>query len=230
MKKANKQRFEKTNLDYEVEYDYERSGCQCNAYETGDYCRCTTIERAWVEEIFISSVVEKLYKKFCKEHSEINEYCFDRICHALRIYDKDLYEVETGGGYYGEEVYGVYFDNEEQIFNAYAALTDLSSDIEKIKYVLNLEYGYLIDRVANTTSATIHKVDAKKIILPQQEYFIKLSKEVIEDYKNRKLPVAVCVKQKDRFLEEFDRYVLIDDYHRWVANKDRDTVEIVVLE
>ena len=217
--KTKKSYFEKTNLNYEVEYDYERSGCHCNDY----ICRCTTIERAWVEEIFISSVVNKLYKKFCKEHSEINEYCFDRICHALRIYDKDLYEVETGGGYYGEEVYGVYFDNEEQIFNAYAALTDLSSDIEKIKFVLNMEYGYLIDRVANTTSATIQKVDSKKIILPQQEYFIKLSKEVIEDYKDRKLPVAVCIKNEDK-------YILIDGYHRWVANKDIDTVEIVVLE
>lgn len=228
--KTNKPVFEKTNLQYEVEYDYERSGCHCNAYETGDYCRCTTIERAWVEEIYISSVISKLYKKFCKEHSEINEYCFDRICHALRIYDKDLYEIETGPDYYGEVVYGVYFDNEKQIFNACTALTNLCSDIEKIKYVLNMEYGYLIDRVANTTSVAIEKVATDKIELPQKEYFVKLSKEVIEDYKDRKLPIAVCAKQKDRLIDELDRYVLIDGYHRWIANKDRDAVEIVVLE
>lgn len=221
--KTKKSYFEKTNLQYEVEYDYERSGCHCDAYETGDYCRCTTIERAWVEEIYISSVVSKLYKKFCREHSELNEYCFDRICHALRIYDKDLYEVETGGGYYGEEVYGVYFDNEEQIFDACAVMLGLSSDIEKIKYVLNMEYGYLIDRVADTTSAYSQEVDTKKITLPQTEYFIKLSKEVIDEYKNRKLPVAVCVKNEDK-------YILVDGYHRWVANKDRDAVKIVVLE
>lgn len=221
--KTKKPYFEKTNIQYEVEYDYERSGCHCDAYETGDYCRCTTIERAWVEEIYISSVVSKLYKKFCREHSEINEYCFDRICHALRIYDKDLYEVETGGGYYGEEVYGVYFDNEEMIYTACTVMLGLSSDIEKIKYVLNMEYGYLIDRVAGTTSAVIQEVDTKKINLPQQEYFIKLSKEVIEEYKDRKLPVAVCIKNENK-------YILVDGYHRWVANKDRDTIEIVVLE
>lgn len=221
--KTKKPYFEKTNLNYDVEYDYERSGCHCDAYETGGYCRCTTIERAWVEEIYISSVISKFYKKFCKEHSEINEYCFDRICHALRIYDKDLYEVEIGGGYYGEEVYGVYFDNEEQIFNACAILTELNNDIEKIKYVLNMEYGYFIDRVATATSAVIETVATNKIELPQKEYFIKLSKEVVEDYKDRKLPVAVCSKNEDK-------YVLIDGYHRWIANKDRDTVEIVVLE
>ena len=211
--------MKKTNLQYEVEYDYERSGCTCSDY----ICRCTTIEKAWVETIYIDSVVNKLYKKFCMEPSEVNEYCFDRICRALRIYDKDLYEVETGGGYYGEEVYGVYFDNEKQIYNACAVLTDLSSDIEKIKYVLNMEYGYLIDRVANTAYATIEKVATDKIELPQMEYFVKLSKEVIEDYKDRKLPVAVCIKNEDK-------YILIDGYHRWVANKDRDSISIVVLE
>lgn len=224
--KTNKLTFEKTNLQYEVDYDYERSGCTCNDY----ICRCTTIGKAWVENIYIDSVVSKLYKKFCKEHSEINEYCFDRICHALRIYDKELYEIETGPDYYGEVVYGVYFDNEEMIFNTCSVMLELASDIEKIKYVLNLEYGYLIDRVTNTTSAYIQEVDTKKITLPQTEYFIKLSKEVIEEYKNRKLPVAVCIKQKDRLLEEFDRYILIDGYHRYVANKEQATNKIIVLE
>ena len=38
-------KFERTNLQYDVDYDYERSQCICNAYEDGDYCRCTTIER-----------------------------------------------------------------------------------------------------------------------------------------------------------------------------------------
>lgn len=224
--KTKKPYFEKTNLQYEVDYDYERSGCTCNDY----ICRCTTIERAWVETIDITAVINKLYKRFGKESSNINKYCFDRICHALRVYDKELYEVETGGGYYGEEVYGVYFDNEEMLSNAYSVMLELGSDVEKIKYVLNMEYGYLIDRVATTTSAVIESVATNKIELPQKEYFIKLSKEVIEEYKNRKLPVAVCIKKKDRFLEEFNRYILVDGYHRWVANKDRDAVEIVVLE
>lgn len=222
--------FEKTNLQYEVEYDYDRSECTCNAYERHDYCRCTTIERAWVESIDIKSVIDKLYTKYCKEHSEINEYCFDRICVALKIYDKDYYEVESCWGYYGEEIDGVYFENEEKIFNAYNELLKLENDIEKIKYVLELEYGYLIDRVSIKTSAKIEVVNTEKVKLPQQEYFMKLSKEVIEDYKNRKLPVAVCIKEKDRFHDVFDRYILVDGYHRFVANKERATNKIVVLE
>lgn len=222
--------FEKTNLQYDVEYDYERSACTCDAYERGYYCRCTTIERAWVESIDIEKVIDKLYTKYCKEHSEINEYCFERICVAMKVYDKNNYEVESCPGYYGEEIGGVYFEKEEELVNTYNELLKLGSDIEKIKYVLELEYGYLLDRVKFKTSAKIEEVATEKIKLPQQEYFVKLSKEVIEDYRNRELPVAVCIKEKDRFHDVFDRYILIDGYHRFVANKDRNVNKIIVLE
>lgn len=222
--------FERTNLQYEVEYDYERSPCTCNAYEDGDYCRCTTIERAWVEEINIKLVIKKLYDKYCNEQSAINEYCFDRICSVFKIYDKDYYEVESTWGYYGEEIEGVYFDNEEKIVEAFNELLELETDLDKIQYVLKLEYSYLLDRLMYMTSATVEEVSTEKIKLPQQEYFVKLSKEIIEDYKDRKLPVAVCIKHKDRFHDAFDTYTLIDGYHRFIANKDRATNKIIVLE
>jgi hypothetical protein len=222
--------FEKTNLQYEVDYDYQRSACTCNAYETGDYCRCTKIERAWVESVNVKLVVKKLYTKYCQEPSELDEYCFDRICSALKIFDKSRYEVESCWGYYGEEIDGVYFEAEEKIVEAYEKVISLESDIEKIKFILELEYGYLIDRLTYTTSATIEEVNTEKIKLPQTEYFIKLSKDVVEDYKNRKLPVAVCIKNKDRYFEAFDTYTLIDGYHRFIANKDRTTNRIIVLE
>ncbi len=222
--------FERTNLQYEVDYDYERSECTCNAYENGDYCRCTTIERAWVESINVKLVVKKLYDKYCKEHSEINEYCFDRICSVFKIYDKNYYTVESCYGYYGEEIGGVYFEDEEKIVEAFDKVLRFGSAIEKIKFVLELEYGYLIDRLLYMTSATIEEVSTEKIKLPQQEYFMKLSKEVIEDYKDRELPIAVCIKNKDRYIEAFDTYTLVDGYHRFIANKERATNKIIVLE
>lgn len=215
--------FKRTNLQYEVDYDYERSQCTCNAYEDGDYCRCTTIDRAWVESINVKLVVKKLYDKYCKEHSEITEYCFDRLCAALKIYDKDYYEVESCGGYYGEEIDGVYFEKEEELVKAFNRLLELTSDIDKIKFILNFEYGYLIDKVTNSTIAYMAKVNTNLIDLPQAEYFFKLDRDVIEDYKNRKLPIAVCV-------ECGGRYKLVDGYHRFVANKDRVANTIVVLE
>lgn len=211
--------FKNTNLQWIVDYDYERSECHCN----DDYCRCTTIEHTWIDKINVRDVVDELYRKHSRTDSDIDEYCFDRICYAFKIYDKDFYEVETGGGYYGEEVYGVYFENEEKIFNAYYEMLALNTNIEKIKYCLKLEYHYLLDCVETASLAHIVRMPPNNIHLPQTEYFIKLENNVIEEYKNRKLPIAVCIRDEGK-------YRLIDGYHRFVANKEKDSVNIVVLE
>lgn len=215
--------FKKTSLQWIVDYDYERSVCHCNAWEHGDYCRCTTIENAWVNKVNVRDVVNELYRKYSRTDSYIDKYCFDRICYAFKIYDKYLYEVETCGGYYGEEVDGVYFENEKAILDAYYELLELNTVLEKVKYCLELEYNYLIDCVNSATSAAIIEVSPNNIKLPQTEYFIKVNKNVIEEYKNRDLPIAVCVRYGDF-------YRLIDGYHRFVANKERDRVDIIVLE
>lgn len=212
--------FTKTDLCCSVDYDYNRAGCTCH----DDICRCREIEDTRVENIHVSEVVKSLYSRYGgKASSRIDMYCFDRICHAHRIYDKDLYEIETCWGYYGEEVSGVYFEEEEKIFNDYQGMLALTTSLEKIQYCLTLEYGYLIDCVKCATSADILEVPFCDIRIPQQEYFIKVDKNEIEEYRNRSLPIAVCAKA------DFG-YKLIDGYHRYVANKERLTVEIVVLE
>lgn len=211
--------FKQTDLQWIVEYDYERSTCHCSEA----ICRCTTIENAYIESVNVNNVINELYRKYCKAASAIDTYCFDRLCSIYEIYDKYCYNIDIGGGYYGEEVYGVYFENEEQLIKAYNEVLTQETDIEKIKYCLELEYSYLIDSVEVATTATIVDVSTKDIHLPQKEYFIKLNKEVIEEYKNRSLAVAVCTK-------DGDKYRLIDGYHRFIANKDRATNKIIVLE
>lgn len=212
--------FRKTDLSWIVDYDYDRSGCTCGA-EFG-ICRCTTITNTWISKVNVHEVVNELYRKHSRTDSEIDEYCFERICYAYKIYDKDLYEVETCGGYYGEEVNGVYFENEKKIYDSYNFMISFDTDIEKIRYCLKLEYGYLIDSVVSATNAIITEVDTNRIRSPQMEYFVKVSKDIIHEYKNRTLPVAVCIKDEYNFK-------LIDGYHRLVANNDRDTVSIVML-
>ena len=216
--KNKKHSFEKTNLQWVVDYDYERTACHCNE----EYCRCTDIINAHVCDVDVKDVVKALRNNY-QICSYIDEYCFDRICYAFKIYDINLYEVEVGGGYYGEEVYGVYFENEEEIFNTYCELLELNSDIEKVQYCLNLEYGYLLDCVKAASIASIIEVSADEIYTPQMDYFKKVDKKVIEEYRNRHLPIAVCIKVGDK-------YKLVDGYHRFVANKDNETVDIVVLE
>lgn len=215
--------FKKTNLQWIVDYDYERSRCTCGAYKKGDYCRCTKIEHAWVKNVNVCNVVEHLYDKHSRTDSHIDKYCFDRICYAFEIYNKDFYEVESTWGYYGEEIGGVWFEKERNIFEAYYEMLAKNNALEKIQYCLKREYGYLIDCVKSSTNASIIEVSPDDICLPQMEYFIKIDKNVIEEYKDRDLPIAVCIK-------DGNKYRLIDGYHRFVANKDRDSVDIIVLE
>ena len=214
-----KNTFRRTNLQWIVDYDYDRTACHCN----DSYCRCTEIINAHVQKVDIKRVIKELSNRYDRSNSLIDVYCFDRICYALKIYCEDLYEVEVGGGYYGEEVYGVYFDNEEKFYNAYNELLALNTDIEKIKYCLRLEYGYLIDCVENASSVNIITVSPNEIYTPQMEYFRRVDKNVIDEYKDRYLPIAVCIK-------DGDKYKLVDGYHRFVANKDSDEVNIIALE
>ena len=211
--------FRKTNLQWIVEYDYDRTNCHCGY----DICRCTEIINAHVDNVDVKEIIKRLDIAHTRSDVRIDAYCFDRICYAFKIYDKDLYEIEIGGGYYGEEVYGVWFENEEKIFNAYCELLALNTDLEKIQYCLKLEYGYLIDCVELASSADIINVSPKKIHTPQMEYFKRVDREIINAYKDRNLPIAVCVK-------DGDQYRLIDGYHRFVANKDKNEIEIIVLE
>jgi hypothetical protein len=215
----NMEKFYKTNLLWVIDYDYDRSGCTCDE----DICRCTTIEDRWINNIDVNQVKSKLYNQHKTQNSIINEYCFDRICHIFKIYDKDCYEIEVVNGYYGEEIEGIWFNNEEEVFNAYNKLCQLDSDIEKIKYCLELEYGYLIDSVKSAVKMKLIDVSPNEIYLPQMEYFKRIDKDVVDAYKRTALPIGVCVKNDNH-------YKLIDGYHRFVATKDREKVLIIVLE
>ena len=135
----------------------------------------------------------------------------------------NFYEVEKTWGYYGEEVCGVWFENEEKIFDTYYEMLALNTVLEKIQYCLKLEYDYLIDCVESATSAAIIEASPNNIRPSQKEYFVKVDKNMIEAYKDRDLPIAVCIK-------DGNKYRLVDGYHRFVANKDKEKVDIVVLE
>ena len=203
-----------------VEYDYERSQCTCNDWP----CRCTTIIDTWVESIDINIVMARLLMSHFSsaDLTEMDLYCFDRICRINHIWDKEYYEITTCPGYYGEEIDGAFFGNEKKVINEFDNLISLASDADKIKYILELEYGYVIESIENCHNISVISCDPKLVVTPQQEYYHRLEKDVVESYKDYKIPCAVCKKSGDK-------YLIIDGYHRVAANKDQESIEIIVI-
>lgn len=213
--------IKRTDLSWDgIEYDYERSQCTCNDWP----CRCTTLINTWVEDININLIMTNLLRSNFASAvlTEMDLYCFDRICRINHIWDKECYEIKVCPGYYGEEINGVFFENEEKVVSDFNKLITLKNDIDKIKYVLELEYGYVIESVDGCHNAMVTNCDPKLVIAPQQEYYHRLEKDVVESYKDYKIPCAVCKKNGDK-------YLIIDGYHRVAANKDKESIEIIVI-
>jgi hypothetical protein len=198
-----------------VEYDYNRSGCDCD----DSICRCTTIDSVWVESIDLMQITKQISNML--EQDGIGKYCVNRILTVCRMYEKDNWEIRTDSGYYGEEIDGIYIDKTDVGFWL-EKLIQCETDIDKIKTVLNLEYGHLLDSVKSKTKGTIQKLFNKDIIATQKEYYVKVDAKILSHYEKFELPRAIVIK-------DGDYYKLIDGYHRICACKD-EKCEVIVLE
>ena len=213
-----------------VDYDSGCHGCQCD-----DICRCSTIDEAWVESINVPYMTEQvLTGLFPINRSRKNPvprdaratdpvflYCLDRILHRLK---PDDFEVETCGGYYGEEISRVLLIDETPL----TALLRMFTSREWVEHVLTLEYGYVHEDlkgrdwvaevrptksvlVPNTyrklDSATIKRCQAELEVLPysKKPYRERLSCLCSEDYK------------------------IVDGYHRLRASIEHGAENILVV-
>jgi hypothetical protein len=131
----------KQNFQYNVEYDYDtnRDNCTCE-----DYCRCSTIENAKVTYVDLIKITEEFNKVF--EGDEFTKYVVNRILTACKLYDTDNWYVSVCGGYYGEEIEGVYIKNDD-VKKWMDKLENAKSNKEKLFVALECEYGYVLDEL-----------------------------------------------------------------------------------
>jgi len=212
------------DLDYNTEHDCANAGC-----DSEGICRCGKIVDIKIE----STNMADIYSVFSEVtlNSDILGYCINRLLYINKLWSKenhDVWEVNVGGGYYGEEIESVKMchDVQKALESQIIRLIDTASDTDKIKYVLKMEYGYLLDSIKDTRHAQIIDIWRSSIKVGQPDHYKKLDINVIEDYKKTvnklKLPICVCKKESG--------YVrLIDGYHRFAASI-KDTVDIIVLE
>ena len=190
------------HIDYDRIYNCENEGCY------NDMCRCGRIEDAHVIDVNIANIVAQYKVK------GIDEYAVDRILRYNKIYIQNYWDVGVEGGYYGEEIKGVYLNPiiASKIDEQVSSVLFLKDDSLKIEELLRIEYGYLLDGLEGRTW-TIEKINKNELIFGQDDYRKKLDKDAMAIYENYNLPRGIVIPKDDK-------YRLIDGYHRCSAGKD----------
>jgi hypothetical protein len=177
-------------------------------------CRCSTIENLklhYSHNEFVNNLTFGM-------SNEILIYCIDRIIRLAKI-NEDSFDANVQQYYYGEEIMGIYL-NEETNKYVYDNISKLKSmsNVDRIKFVLNLEYLYLLDLFKDVTETQIKEIDVSKIIF-NEDYVkrVDISKEQYDEKFN--LPRAILLKVNDC-------YRLIDGYHRVMKAKSMNHTKI----
>lgn len=219
-KKAPKSLIKILTGDYssciEVGYTRHRSN-HCDCYMG---CKkCVTLTDVNINEIY-DNICVTITNAICKNRTLTNmqTYCIDRLLRCAKIYKLEYWTANTEAGYYGEELGSVTLDH----FTAIELEKSISKIMEmdrcqQIEFVLQKEYGFLLDIVKNL-DWNDDFIKRDKIIIGQQDYYRHVDPDVVEMYKAYPFAKGVFVKQDDQ-------YRLIDGYHRIAAELSRESKE-----
>jgi hypothetical protein len=226
--------------DYLQEYYCEQSGC----HDEG-ICRCSSIVDVEIKSVnltFISDIIysellppDKVSRKREMKISEllyggetVDRYCIYRILSLNKVYMPCNWELNIIGGYYGQETDGFIMD--PSIFSKISSQIDflytLQSMSDKLKYVIELEYGHLTDTVKDSDFEiiSIYKTDIDNKSINKNHLF-NVKQEDLSHY-NRgvyNLPRGIVKKVSSG-------YSIIDGYHRIEAISDRKLFEVFLVK
>lgn len=210
------------DVSYSRSYNCEGEGCAC-------ICRCSTIEDAKVESVSLSTGMFSIFEPKETKHNPpkvrnvkykptaVELYCLDRLLRIHKAYDAALYTPRIVGGYYGQETDGADFEGSNQLQVDAAEMVNLSSDIEKIKFVLLKEYTHILDLIKDTTDVVIEELNPSKI-LKNDDYAIRVKNNQKKYEFAEGLPVGVVYRGR-----------LIDGYNRFASLKAKG-YSFIVLE
>lgn len=155
------------SIGYDVDYETETYR-NCQASGCDSICRCEMILSATPTTVNLPSVIvhtkhNKTNRKKKYTPTEIEEYCIERLCVLNQALNLDLYNVTWSSGYYGQEVDGVFFDLDSELREKIWRMLGLSSDIDKVEFVLEEEYAFCADLIKDAGSVTISDIDFKDV-------------------------------------------------------------------
>lgn len=156
-----------------------------------------------------------------KNSSEIEEYCIERIITLLELYKGSNWIIDICDGYYGQEVRRIYMTDEinRQLYTHINKIKSLKIKEKQINYVLELEYGYLLEDLKKK-KYSVQTINKKDLVFAQREYTKKISPK--DYYFNYKYPRGIVIK-------EGNKYRLIDGYNRCLSTKS-SKIKVIIAE
>ena len=211
------------DISYYVDYDYSSTECTGNC---DDFCRCSKItnlhctsgvdRESWIDST--SSYLAEINSSF-RDHSSL--YFLDRLYSIAKMFDKNLFNIETRGGYYGEEIGKTTFQNHHMIVSGIKFLSKNSGLKERIEYLLDLEYSFILENL-NDRNYSIEKINLEDVEAGAIKHIKRAETEQYKTYKG--IPSFLCI-------QEGTKYRLIDGYHRYcslLSNSRKQKVDAII--
>jgi uncharacterized protein YqkB len=231
------------NLKYSLKYNYNTEySCEESGCDSEGICRCGTITDASVSDVDISSLVNEIYSKYfddsksTKRNSKINsvlfgsgsdidKYCIDRILRINKVWEDDRWDIDISGGYYGDELNDITMSSTtfNSVSKSIEEILEMETIGDKIKYILKLEYGYLLPGL-DDNKYEYDVIDTDDIVFGSDGQYKKVSRECLDHYSGYD-HIKAIVKR------DGDKYKIIDGYHRMyvsVTNKIKKSKVIIV--
>lgn len=223
--------FHFNGIDISYKRDYNCSLVGCDDY---GICRCSYITEEKIEKIDITIVVKYIYDTVFNNslymkrnkiidavifntNKDIDIYTIDRIARICKLYLEKSWDINKCAGYYGQEIDSVKINND--IYTDFNSKLEIAFSLglkERIEYILNLEYGYILPELENKNYklVTINKSD---IIFGSDGHLKKVSKKDLKHYLDSNYNSIRGI-----VVEKSGKYKLIDGYHRcFSTNKEK---------
>lgn len=207
-----------THLRWSVDYDCDYT-TDCSTYGCDCICRCSQIENLEIHGLdapeiatqFVQSYNSHIKRtKTCEADlitSEIDVYCIDRILSRI---EPDHLSADVSGGYYGEEING--FELDILFADNIAKLLKKKTIKDKIKFILTLEYGFVLPKLENAKFEIVEvdRADLQKSIA-NEHYYSKIS--IKDNHRtDSSLPIGIY-EEKDE-----NSFLIVDGYHRYIEH------------
>lgn len=146
--------------------------CQCSVITSA---RITDTHELAPDKLDLRVMAEGAKSSTAFKPSDIEDYCLQRLMVMHGCYSAEGYDIKIGPGYYGQEISELTLKTHDELERDICALLALPTEVAKVMYVLNLEYGYIADWVKEANDVEIVFMPLRSVI-PASSMMIKREK------------------------------------------------------